>query len=90
MVSYVAADTELYRFLVNAQPSLIWILGESIEFRDITVGDFLSLGADACVCRAHVSCTTTTAYETRELELDYQLLCVRTEDGWCIQDMAYD
>ncbi len=90
VTAYLAPDTDLWSFIVNSQASLVWILGESVEFHSVTVDDFIPLGDGCCVCAGHVSCTTKTAYETRDLELDYQLLYVRSETGWLLQDMSYE
>lgn len=89
LLPYVVERGELWDFHVNAQASLQWILGEQLDIHSIEVFDWLPLGGDLCLCSAHVSCTTATAYETKDLELRYQLLCVRTEKGWRLQDMAY-
>lgn len=89
LLPYVVEKGELWDFHVNAQASLQWIVGEQLDIHELRSFDWLPLGNDLCLCSAHVSCTTTTAYETKDLELDYQLLCVRTEKGWRVQDMAY-
>lgn len=89
LLPYVVEQGELWHFHVNAQASLQWIIGEQLDIHELRVFDWLPMGSDLCLCSAHVSCTTTTAYETKDLELDYQLLCVRTEKGWRVQDMAY-
>lgn len=89
LLPYVVEQGELWHFHVNAQASLQWIIGETLDIHEMRFFDWLPLGDDLCLCSAHVSCTTTTAYETKDLELDYQLLFVRTEKGWRVQDMAY-
>lgn len=89
LLPYVVERGELWDFHINAQASLQWIIGEQLDIHRLEVFDWLPLGKDLCLCSAHISCTTTTAYETRDLELRYQLLCVRTEKGWRVQDMAY-
>lgn len=89
LLPYVVEQGELWNFHVNAQASLQWIIGEILDIHETRFFDWLPLGKDLCLCSAHVSCTTTTAYETKDLELDYQLLFVRTEKGWRVQDMAY-
>ena len=89
LLPYVVEQGELWNFHINAQASLQWIIGETLDIHELRVFDWLPLGDDLCLCSAHISCTTTTAYETKDLELDYQLLFVRTEKGWRVQDMAY-
>ncbi|MBE6969163.1 MAG: hypothetical protein E7442_03440 [Ruminococcaceae bacterium] len=89
LLPYVVEQGELWYFHFNAQASLQWIIGETLDIHELRIFDWLPLGSDLCLCSAHVSCTTSTAYETKDLELDYQLLCVRTEKGWRVQDMAY-
>jgi len=89
LLPYVVEQGELWHFHVNAQASLQWIIGETLDIHEMRFFDWLPLGEDLCLCSAHVSCTTVTAYETKDLELDYQLLFVRTEKGWRVQDMAY-
>ena len=89
LLPYVVEKGELWDFHVNAQASLQWIVGERLDIHELRVFDYVPLGRELCLCSAHVSCTTATPYETKDLELDYQLLCVLTEKGWRVQDLAY-
>lgn len=89
LLPYSVEQGELWYFHINAQASLQWIVGETLDIHELSVFDWLPMGNDLCLCSAHISCTTTTAYESKDLELDYRLLCTRTEKGWRVQDMAY-
>ena len=87
---YVDWNSELGQFYQLAQPSLGWILGTGLDIHKIWSDSYITLGNDACLCSAHCQCATTNYYRTDELDLCYRLLCVRTQNGWRVQDMAYD
>lgn len=90
VTAFVVPDTGLAEYFAAAQSSLQWISGETVDFQSITASDFIPVGESRCFCRANVLCTTKTAYETRELDMDYQLLLRRGEKGWLVEDMSFD
>lgn len=86
---YAVPDSALYQYIRNASSSLYWMVGVSLTFQEVSSSDYVSLGDGSFLCRGHVECTTETRYQTKELDLDYQMLWVYQSGQWLIADLAF-
>lgn len=86
---YAVSGSDLQNYFIRATDSLYWTQGVTVTFQEISSSDYFSLGDDAFLCRGHVQCTTTTRYQTVDLDMDYEMLWVNSNGTWLIQDMAF-
>ena len=86
---YTVAGSELQRYMQNAIASLHWTVGVATKYKEISSSDYIPLGEGAFICRGHVDCSTTTRYQTVDLDLHYEMLWVRSGNTWLIQDLAF-
>ena len=64
-------------------------MGVATSYGSITSSDYVPLGDDAFLCRGHVVATTTTKYQTRDLDIVYEMLWVRAGNQWMVRDLDY-
>ena len=88
-LQYIVPDSALYGYFHTAAGSLVWTVGVTLTYSGITSSDYLALGDDCFFCRAEVQCTTKTSYQTRDLDLRYEMLWVRSGDTWLLSDLAF-
>ena len=86
---YAVAGTDFSRYMQNAVSSLYWTRGVSVRYDEISTGDYVPLGENAFICRGHVACTTTTRYETQDLDMHFEMLWVNMGGLWLIRDLAF-
>ena len=87
---YLTGSSDLRSYYLMAQSSLSWIRGAGLDIRNVWCDSYLPLGEDACLLTVHCQCATSNYFTRYDLDLAYRLLCVRTAEGWRIQDMAYE
>ena len=87
---YLTGSSDLRSYYLMAQSSLSWIRGAGLDIRNVWCDSYLPLGEEACLLTVHCQCATSNYFTRYDLDLAYRLLCVRTAEGWRIQDMAYE
>ena len=88
--AYVAADSEISPYLTRASSSLHWTVNVNLTFQDVSSSEYVALGDGAFLCRGHAEFTTKTAYQTKEISMDYDMLWVNQDGGaWLIWDLAF-
>ena len=87
--AYVVAGTAFNKYLQNAIDSLHWTVGVTTAYSDIHTWDYVALGDRGFICKGHVSCTTTTRYQTVDLNMDFEMLWVSANGTWMLQDLAF-
>lgn len=87
--SYTVPGSDLQNYFIRATDSLYWTQGVSVNFREVSSSDYLPMGDSAFLCRGHVLCTTTTGYQTVDLDMEYEMLWVNGNGVWLVQDMAF-
>ena len=86
---YVVPDAPLLLYFRYALDSLHWTRGFTITFNELTTWGYIPLGEDAFLCQGRANFTTETRHETRENLVEYEMLWVRRNDTWCVQDMSF-
>ncbi len=87
--SYAVGGSTVANYITRARASLYWTVGVATSYGSITSSDYVPLGADAFLCRGHVVATTTTKYQTRDLDIVYEMLWVRAGNQWMVRDLDY-
>ena len=88
-ITQYTVDGAFRTYLTRAVDSLHWTVGVTVEYADISSSDYMALGDNAFICHGHVTCTTTTRYQTADLDMDYEMLWVNRNGTWLIQDLAF-
>lgn len=86
---YTVPESDLWWYVRNASGSLVWVVGVSVSYDELTSYDYIPLGEDAFLCRAHLVCSTQTGYQTADLDLEYEMLWVRSGEKWLAADLAF-
>ncbi len=76
-------------YVRNAIGSLYWTQNVTLTFRSVTSSDYYSLGDDAFYCRGRVDAKTHTWYQDVDLDMGYEMLWVRSDGAWLLQDMGF-
>ena len=84
---YLLTNTETYKRTKNAIEGMSWVTGGTIEYRELTVADFLSCGENCFVCRASLEITVTADGNVRNTESVYTLVFVRSGGKWLVGNM---
>lgn len=84
---YLLTNTETYKRTKNAIEGMSWVTGGTIEYRELTVADFLSCGENCFVCRATLEITVTADGNVRNTESVYTLVFVRSGGKWLVGNM---
>ena len=87
--AYLAEGSEVYAYVVNASSSLHWTVNVTLTFQDVSSSDYVALGDGSFLCRGHADFTTRTAYQTKEISMDYDMLWVNQNGVWALWDMAF-
>ncbi len=87
--NYTVSGTGFDRYLWNAIDSLHWTVGVTVSYDEISSRDYVALGEDGFICTGHVRCTTKTRYQTVDLDMSYEMLWVRSNGNWLVQDLAF-
>ena len=86
---YVAPGSSLMLYFQYALDTLHWTRGWTVTFNEVKSWGYVPLGEDAFLCQGEVNFTTATRHETRENIVDYEMLWVRQNGTWYIQDMSF-
>lgn len=86
---YAVPDTPLRLYFYYAQDTLHWTRGFTVTFNEVNTWGYIPLGEDAFLCQAKVIFTTDTRHESRENIIEYEMLWVRRNGTWYIQDMSF-
>lgn len=86
---YVAPGSSLMLYFQYALDTLHWTRGWTVTFNEVKSWGYVPLGEDAFLCQGKVNFTTATRHETRENIVDYEMLWVRQNGTWYIQDMSF-
>jgi len=86
---YAVYNSPVYHYVNRARASLYWVVNVATAYQEVSSREYVPLGDNAFLCVGHVNLTTTTQYQTKDLELEYDMLWVRRGGAWMIQDMAY-
>lgn len=88
-LNYVAPGAALNNYFIYARDSLHWTVGVTVDFREVKTWGYIPLGEDAFLCQGEASFTTTTRYETKDITVDYEMLWIRQNGTWYVQDMCF-
>lgn len=86
---YTVAGSDVQKYIQAAISSLHWTTGVTTKYKEISSSDYIPLGDGAFICRGRVDCTTTTRYQTVDLDLHYEMLWVKVNNNWLVQDLAF-
>lgn len=86
---YVVPGAPLQLYFQYALDTLHWTRGWTVTFNEVKSWGYVPLGEDAFLCQGEASFTTVTRHETRENIVDYEMLWVRQNGTWYIQDMSF-
>lgn len=86
---YVAPGSSLTLYFQYALDTLHWTRGWTVTFNEVKSWGYVPLGEDAFLCQGEANFTTATRHETRENIVDYEMLWVRQNGTWYIQDMSF-
>lgn len=86
---YVAPGSSLMLYFQYALDTLHWTRGWTVTFNEVKSWGYVPLGEDAFLCQGEANFTTATRHETRENIVDYEMLWVRQNGTWYIQDMSF-
>ena len=86
---FIAPDSQMMAYIRNAGGSLIWTVNVTLTFEEITSGGYIPLGEDAFYCRGEVKANTSTYYQKKDLHLGYEMLWIRQNGSWMLQDLAF-
>lgn len=86
---YVAPGSSLMLYFQYALDTLHWTRGWTVTFNEVKSWGYVPLGEDAFLCQGEVNFTTATRHETRENIVDYEMLWVRQNGTWYVQDMSF-
>ena len=86
---YVVPGAPLQLYFQYALDTLHWTRGFTVTFNEVKTWGYVPLGEDAFLCRGEANFTTATRHETRENIVDYEMLWIRQNDTWFIQDMSF-
>ena len=86
---YVVPGTPLLLYFQYALDTLHWTRGFTVTFNEVKTWGYVPLGEDAFLCQGVANFTTTTRNETRENIVEYEMLWVRRNGTWYIQDMSF-
>ncbi|MBD9251513.1 DNA repair protein RecO [bacterium] len=83
---------EILSLLLNslyALDTLHWTRGFTVTFNEVKSWGYVPLGEDAFLCQGIANFTTATRNETRENLVEYEMLWIRRNGTWYIQDMSF-
>ncbi len=86
---YAVAGSGVQKYIQAAISSLHWTTGVTTKYTEISSSDYIPLGDAAFICRGRVDCSTTTRYQTVDLDIRYEMLWVKVNNNWLVQDLAY-
>ena len=86
---YTVAGSDVQKYIQAAISSLHWTTGVTTKYTEISSSDYIPLGDAAFICRGRVDCSTTTRYQTVDLDIRYEMLWVKVNNNWLVQDLAY-
>ena len=86
---YVVPGTPLLLYFQYALDTLHWTRGFTVTFNEVKTWGYIPLGEDAFLCQGVANFTTTTRNETRENIVEYEMLWVRRNGTWYVQDMSF-
>ena len=86
---YVVPGSPLLLYFQYALDTLHWTRGFTVTFNEVKSWGYVPLGEDAFLCQGMANFTTATRNETRENLVEYEMLWVRRNDTWCVQDMSF-
>ena len=86
---YVVPGAPLQLYFQYALDTLHWTRGFTITFNEVKTWGYIPLGEDAFLCHGEANFTTATRHETRENIVEYEMLWVRRDGTWYIQDMSF-
>ena len=86
---YAVAGSGVQKDIQAAISSLHWTTGVTTKYTEISSSDYIPLGDAAFICRGRVDCSTTTRYQTVDLDIRYEMLWVKVNNNWLVQDLAY-
>lgn len=87
--SFVKKDTPLFEYFAGARYSLGWIGTVRLHYDSITSYDYMPLGDNAFLCKGRLICTSSTYYQTVDMDLEYEMLWENTGSAWQVADMAF-
>lgn len=86
---YVVPGSPLLLYFQYALDTLHWTRGFTVTFNEVKSWGYVPLGEDAFLCQGMANFTTATRNETRENLVEYEMLWIRRNDTWYIQDMSF-
>ena len=86
---YVVPGAPLQLYFQYALDTLHWTRGWTVTFNEVKSWGYVPLGEDAFLCQGEASFTTATRHETKENIVDYEMLWVRQNGTWYVQDMSF-
>ena len=86
---YVVPGSPLLLYFQYALDTLHWTRGFTVTFNEVKSWGYVPLGEDAFLCQGMANFTTATRNETRENLVEYEMLWIRRNGTWYIQDMSF-
>lgn len=86
---YVVPGSPLLLYFQYALDTLHWTRGFTVTFNEVKSWGYVPLGEDAFLCQGMANFTTATRSETRENLVEYEMLWIRRNGTWYIQDMSF-
>ena len=84
---YLLTNTDTYKRTKNAIEGMSWVTGGTIEYRELTVADFLSCGDNCFVCRVSLGITVKADGKVRNTDSVYTIVFVRSGGNWLVGNM---
>ena len=73
----------------NAIGTMRWISGTSVQYNSLEIDNFRAYGENIFSCEIRYNITTSTRYETNDVEGDFEVLFVQSGGRWLAADMVH-
>ena len=84
---FLLTNTETYKRIKNSVEGVSWVSGGTIEYRKLTLDNFVACGDNCFVCRVTLGITVTSGGNARDTDSVYTLVFVRSGGTWLVGNM---